>query len=91
VINDQQVTTTDTRLSSPAENNVSTVQPDVVIVPPAVDTTTPVVVSRPIWILPALLVTVGLIVLILIGVIYSSAIQGRRRGKFTPPPEEEQT
>lgn len=91
VINDQQVTTTDTRLSSPAENNVSTVQPDVVVVPPTVDTTTPVVVSRPVWILPALLVTVGLIVLILLGVIYSSAIQGRRRGKFTPPPEEEQT
>ena len=90
VINDQQVTTTDTRISSPAaENPISTAQPDVVVVPPAVDTITPVPVSRPVWILPALLLTVGLIVLILLGVIYNSAVQSRRRGKFIPPGEEE--
>lgn len=40
VINDQQVTTTDTRISSPVENIVSAAQPDVVVVPPSVDTTT---------------------------------------------------
>lgn len=91
VINDQQVTTTDTRLSSPVENGLSTTQPDVVVVPPSVDITTPVATSRPIWILPALLATIGLIALILLGVIYSSAVQSRRRGKYIPPAEEEKT
>ena len=92
VINDQQVTTTDTRISSPAaEIPVSTTQPEVVVVPPSVDTVTPVPVSRPAWILPALVLTVGLIVLMLIGVLYNSAVQSRRRGKFIPPVEEEKT
>ena len=92
VINDQQVTTTDTRISAPAAQiPVSTLQPDVVVVPPSVDTANPVTVSRPIWILPALLLTVGLIVLILLGVVYNSAVQSRRRGKFIPPGEEEKT
>ena len=89
VVNDQQVTTTDTRISSPAENAITSAQPEVVVVPPVVDATTPVTVSRPVWILPALLVTVGLIVLILVGVIYSSASQSRRRGKFIPPSDEQ--
>ncbi|HKY53909.1 MAG TPA: cellulose biosynthesis cyclic di-GMP-binding regulatory protein BcsB, partial [Anaerolineales bacterium] len=91
VINDQQVTTTDTRLSVPIENALSTTQPDVEAVPPSIDTTAPVVTSRPVWILPALLITMGLIALILLGVIYNSALQSRRRGKFIPPSEEERT
>ncbi|HET9910207.1 MAG TPA: cellulose biosynthesis cyclic di-GMP-binding regulatory protein BcsB [Anaerolineales bacterium] len=92
VINDQQVTTTDTRISSSfAENPIATTQSEVVVVPPSVDTTVPVPVSRPIWILPVLMVTVGLIALILIGVVYNSAVQSRRRGKFKPAAEEEKS
>ena len=90
VINDQQVTTTDTRISLPAESVIPTSQPDVAVIPPSVDTTAPAVVSRPVWILPALFVTLGVIVVILIGVFYSASTRNKRRGKFIPPANEDE-
>ncbi len=90
VISDQQITTTDTRISSPAISVIPTVQTNMEIVPPSVDTTTPVVVSRPVWILPVLFVALGVIVLILLGVVYSSFVRKRKRGKFIPPAKEDE-
>jgi len=90
VINGQQVTTTDTRVSLPAESVMPTSQPNVAVIPPSVDTTVPIVISRPIWILPALVITLVVIVLILVGVVYSSSTQNKRRGKFIPPAKEDE-
>jgi len=90
VINDQQITTTDTRISLPAESVSPTSQPNVEVVPPSVDATVPVAANRPAWILPALGVTLGIIVLILVGVFYSASLQKRRRDKPVHPPVEDE-
>lgn len=85
VINDQQVTTTDTRLAMPEDNVAPTPSSgDVIVVPPVVDTT-PVPVERPIWILPALIGTFSLVVLILLVVAYQAARNSRDHHKVAHP------
>lgn len=96
-INDQQVITTDTRLVPLELGSPPAAQPEVPspIIP---STEPPGVINRPAWILPALGVTLGFIVVILIGVFYNSFVRSRLiqkhgRGsvpKNRPPEQEDQ-
>jgi hypothetical protein len=85
VVNDQQVTTTDTRISLPAGSVAPTAQPNVEVVPPGPVNAIPLAESRPTWILPALFVTLGVMVIILFGVFYNASAKNRRRGRVIPP------
>ena len=79
-INDQQVITTDTRLVPGEVTSSPTSQPGELAAPTSVVTILrPDAVNRPAWILPALTMTLGLIVVILLGVLYNSIVQNRRR------------
>jgi len=80
VINDQQVVTTDTRLALPEAAFLSTDQPGVALTPLSEDIA-PVTINRPTWILPALGVSLGLIILILLLVFYNMYAQNRRRAE----------
>lgn len=84
VINDQQVITTDTRVDLPGAVFSPTDQPGVALTP-VVGDLAPVTINRPIWILPALGVSLGLIVLILLLVFYNTYAQNRRRRKVNLP------
>jgi hypothetical protein len=77
VINDQQVTTTDTRIYIPQVVSSSTALPDLSLIPPQVDVTTPALIERPAWILPVLLITIGMVVLILVMVIINASRQNK--------------
>lgn len=82
IINDQQVTTADTRLGPP-ETGSSTIQPDVVAVPPVVTPSgDPVPVTRPIWILPALVISLVLMIAIIVYVLYGSYVRNRTRDGY---------
>jgi hypothetical protein len=76
VINDQQVTTTDTRLAPP-EAGVSPDQPDVVVVPPVVTPEPFSNVGRPSWMLPAVVASVVLTVFVGLWVISRSVKRSR--------------
>lgn len=86
VINDQQVTTADTRISIP-QIAISSTAPDLSLIPPLVDTTIPVAIERPAWILPALLFAIGMVALILIVVIINVS-RHNKKGYPTPSPVE---
>jgi len=77
VINDQQVVTTDTRIDSPESAFFPTDQPGVILTPFPGDSA-PVTTNRPTWILPALAVSLGLIVLIVLWILYNTYAQNRR-------------
>ena len=86
-INDQQVITTDTRLVPGEASGLPTSQPGGLAAPtPAATIVRPELVNRPAWILPALAITLGLIVVILLGVLYNSIVQNRRRRVHVPGP-----
>ena len=89
IINDQQVTTTDTRISMP-QDSTSLGEPttDVVAIPPVVDTTAPVIIERPAWILPALIVAFSIVILILLTVGYQAVKNNRNRNMVIPPVEK---
>ena len=87
VINDQQVITTDTRISIPQIAISSTAFPDLSLIPPVVDTTTPIAIKRPAWILPALLFAIGMVVLIL-SVVIINLSRHNKKGHPTPAPVE---
>ncbi len=76
-INDQQVVSADTRITTPAE--IPSSQPAVEATPASTDTQ-PQAGSRPVWILPALSVTVMIIVLILFWVFYNMFVRDRKQG-----------
>src|SRR5688572_15548572 len=78
VINDQQVVTTDTRIDSPGAAFLPTDQPGVILTPFPGDNI-PVTINRPTWILPALAIALGLIVLIVLWILYNMYAQNRRR------------
>lgn len=84
VINDQQVVTTDTRVALSDAAFLPTDQPGAVPTQPSIPVN-PVSVNRPTWILPALGVSLGLIVLILLLVFYNMYAQNRRRRKVNLP------
>jgi hypothetical protein len=98
-INDQQVITTDTRLVPAEASNLPTSQPGELSAPTPVTTIVrPELLTRPVWILPALAITLGLIVVILVAVFFNFTVQNRRRKvnvpssvtKNTPPEKEDQ-
>jgi hypothetical protein len=76
VINDQQVVTTDTRIDSLEAPLFPTNQPGVT---PVSGDIAPVAINRPTWILPALAVSLGLIVLIVLWLFFNRYTQNRRR------------
>ena len=81
VINDRQVTTTDTRLAPPESVSVvSTAQPDVIMIPPTLSQTPQT--ARPTWILPALIVSVSLTVLVILGALVGWIRHNLRRGRI---------
>jgi len=80
VINDQQVITTDTRVTLPETAFLPTEQPGVVLTQPSANAN-PMGINRPTWILPALGVSLGMIVLILLFVFFNMYAQNRRRAE----------
>jgi len=80
VVNDQQVVTTDTRIDSPEAAFFPTDQPGVILTPFPGDNA-PVTINRPAWIIPALAVSLGLIVLIVLWILYNAYAQNRGRAE----------
>lgn len=70
VVNGVRVETADTRLGAPVLDSTVTTQEQPTIVEPILPTESPVPVSQPQWILPAILVAVALIILIVIVVLF---------------------
>jgi hypothetical protein len=89
VINDKQVTTTDTRLAPPAlatasssgEAEINVVAPDAPSAPPP---------ARPAWLLPALEASVGLTLLVGIIALIASFRKNKKRGEIASPFEDEE-
>ena len=81
VINDQQVTTTDTRISLPQEVVSTSDSQDLVIIPPSAAETSPFASERPVWILPTLIAASSLIILILLSVAIQMAGISRKQKK----------
>lgn len=84
VINDQKITATDTRVSLPQQNTETSDLENVNVVPPDVNTASPVAIKRPNWILPVIIIASVLVVLILIGVLYKAVGNSGHRNKIVP-------
>jgi hypothetical protein len=78
------VITTDTRVNPPETAFLPTNQPGVVLTQPSTNVN-PMGINRPTWILPALGVSLGMIVLILLFVFFNMYAQNRRRRKVNLP------
>ena len=79
VINDQQIITTDTRLS-PTMNSDPTPAAEVAVEPPNVDTTSPIKGQQTVWVVPVFILSIVLIVLISVFAAIGSWSRQRTRG-----------
>lgn len=83
IINDKQVLTADTRLTTITPGDFSNEPQNVQVIPPDVVDITPAPPYRPTWILPALFSSIGLTVVILFGAIINAWRHARSNRKTT--------
>ncbi len=91
IINNQQVTTVDTRLTTPEIVSVSpTADPGVSLVPPTTLPNSQADKVRPAWLLLALQISIGLTVLVGIGAIIAAFRRGRSEAKMNRRSDDDQ-
>lgn len=91
IINNQQVTTADTRLAPPQAGSTSSAEvPAVAVVPPTVSATALADAARPSWLLPALQVSIGLTIFVALLAMIAAIRRARSEKKMNRRADDEQ-